>query len=151
MKRYLELGSVLLLSAGIALAAEKSSSTRPAEKTPAEQRQHIKEAVITTVGRDVKVTSEHRGNSAAHQRGAIDISTKDLPATQRHTEAKQISKTLGKDYTVVVEEVHRVPKGQQGPEAQVNTAYRAGTQGNVRTGEIKASATHTHIQPDKKK
>lgn len=135
-----------------AAKTEKAASATAAGKTPAERRQHIKDTVNATATRPITVTSEHRDNSAAHRRGAIDIRSKDISTEARHTEARQISKALGKDHTVVVEEVHRVDhkRGQHGPEAQVNTAYRDGNKGSTRTMAIPKSdsATHTHIQPE---
>jgi hypothetical protein len=94
-------------------------------------------------GRDTKVTSEYRENSAAHRRGAIDISSKDLTPAQRREDAKAISQKLGKGYTVVIEEV-----GADGK--QTNTSYREGKLLNTHKDQPKtASATHTHVQPDK--
>jgi len=129
-------------------ARTAAPASAAAPSTPAQHRQHITNTVNSTVTRPVTVTSGYRGNSTAHQRGAIDISSKDLTPSARHGEAQQISKALGSQHTVVVEEVHRVPKGAHGPEAQINPAYRDGQRGNIRVGPIKADATHTHIQPD---
>jgi hypothetical protein len=145
--------SVMLLvlaatAAGTSASAQTGTSNRTA--TPEQRRQHITSVVNSTAQRPITVTSGHRDNSTAHQRGAIDIRSQDISSAARHREAANISRALGSNHTVVVEEVHKVNRGQQGPEAQVNTAYRSGVQGNVRTGPVKASATHTHIQPNRR-
>jgi hypothetical protein len=103
---------------------------------------HIKdvtEEVLSERGREMVVTSEYRNNSAAHKRGAIDISSKDLSGEDRHEEARVISERLGQGYTVVVEEIID-------NKDQLNTSYREGAQLNQHTDKITASATHTHIQ-----
>jgi hypothetical protein len=140
--------------------ADRPDRPEPSEKrslegmtvTKAEARgQTIKDVskeVVERGGRPFVVKSEGRSDSAAHQRGAIDIRSKDITSAERHEEAKTLSKELGKEHTVVVEEVHARAAGTQGPEAQVNTAYRDGVEGRTRVGEIKATATHTHAQPE---
>jgi hypothetical protein len=109
-------------------------------------REHIKSVVrdyLASQGREMKVTSEYRKNSAAHMRGAIDLSSKDLTTGQRHADAKEISRQLGKGYTVVVEEV-------TADRTQTNTSYRDGKLLNIHKDQLQtASNTHTHIQPDK--
>jgi len=115
------------------------------------RRQEIKDVTHATLdsrGRQMVVTSEHRDNSQAHKNGAIDIRSKDLSPEQRQSEAKAVSKALGSRHTVVVEETHAPAPRAEGPKAQVNTAYRDGKKGNTRVTEMKASATHTHVQPD---
>jgi hypothetical protein len=117
----------------------------------AARRQEIKDVTGATLGsrgRQMVATSEHRDNSPAHQNGAIDFRSKDLSPEDRHHEAKAVSKALGSHHTVVVEEPHAPAPGAEGPKGQVNTAYRDGKKGNTRVTEIKASATHTHVQPD---
>lgn len=142
--------AILTLSLAIAATSHGHAQTRPS--TPAQNRQHIVNTVNRTAQRPITVTSGHRGNSAAHRRGAIDIRSRDIPSPARHTEAAALSRGLGRNHTVVVEEVHSVNRraGVQGPQAQVNTAYRNGVRGNVRVGPVRASGTHTHIQPDRR-
>src|SRR5579862_7649550 len=58
---------------------------------------HIKEVtapVVETTGRDFRVTSEQRSDSAAHQRGAVDYSSKSLAPDARQVEAKRVSEAL---------------------------------------------------------
>lgn len=125
---------------------------------PDVRRQHIEDVARTVLeshGRDLKVTSGARTNSPAHRAGALDFSSKDLSAEQRHAEAKAVSKNLGhtfdsKKHTVIVEEVHRPEPGALGPSANIHTAYRDGQRGNTRVKELADphQATHTHVQPD---
>jgi hypothetical protein len=133
-----------------------NSGSQPGPKgssgpTPAAQKEraHIEKvtgSTLASLGRPMVVTSRHRDDSPAHQRGAIDISSKSLSTVQRHNEAKTISKNLGSGYTVVVEEVdHKTGK-------QTNTSYANGQLLNRHTNQpILASETHTHIQPNAKK
>jgi hypothetical protein len=117
------------------------------------RRQEI-EDVVHEIPRQPAIKSRHRDDSAAHKRGAIDYSSKDLTEAERHEEARQLSDALGSKgigHTVVVEEVHVREPGTEGPSGQVNTAYRDGVQGNVRVGEAKATATHTHVQPEERR
>jgi len=69
-------------------------------KSPSENRRIIKEAVrkVTSETRDkpAKVTCEHRDNSPAHKRGAIDISLYKIPRSTSESEAKKIVKSWGK-------------------------------------------------------
>lgn len=113
-------------------------------------RQDVKDAIQSGSSRSPKITSEDRTSpkSAAHDRGAVDFRSKDVSSTQRHTEAANVSKSLGTRGTVVVEEVHKPAPRAAGPSAQFNTAYKNGTEGNTRTTGVKATETHTHAQPD---
>jgi hypothetical protein len=108
-------------------------------------RQHIKDVtgeVLQSRKRELNVTSEYRANSEAHKAGAIDISSKNLSAKDRHSDALAISKKLGSNFRVVVEEVDAKTN------TQTNTTYQGGVKGRTRTGlEKRATATHTHIQP----
>jgi len=125
---------------------QPSASARPTAAAK-QERARIEATTRAAMSRPMVVTSRHRDNSEAHKRGAIDISSKNLSSAQRHAEARALSKALGPRRTVVVEEVHAAPR-HYGPEAQRNTAYRNGVQGNSKLGPVRASATHTHIQPD---
>lgn len=81
-----------------------------------------------------------RPSSLAHQRGAVDISSKDMTPEARHKEAQDLSGLLGPCYDVVVEEVTGT--------MQKNTTYRNGAKGRTRSDlPLTVSATHTHIQP----
>lgn len=113
-------------------------------------REDIKTTTQQSMPRPMRVTSEDRTTprSAAHDRGAIDIRSHNVSAPQRHQEAKEISRHLGPHYTTVVEEVHRPAPGQPGPSAQTNTSYRDGALVRQSSGPVKATGTHTHIQPD---
>jgi hypothetical protein len=106
-------------------------------------------AVLKENGRTLDITSGARKNSEAHKRGAIDFSSKGLDTEARHAEAAEVSEELGSDHTVIVEEVHEPAGGAEGPRGQVDTAYRNGDRGNVRVHEVRASATHTHVQPER--
>lgn len=115
------------------------------------RRQEIKDVtgeVLASRGRKLEVTSEHRDNSTAHQQGAIDYRSKNISSEERHEEAKEVSEALGEHHTVVVETVHRPEPGAEGPTAQIDTAYRDGQEGKTRVKEVKATETHTHVQPD---
>ena len=114
------------------------------------RRQDVKDAISVGAPRKPKITSEDRINppSKAHDRGAVDIRSKDVSAEQRHKEAKDISKALGSRGTVIVEEPHRPARGAAGPSVQFNSAYKDGRAGNVRTGPAIANEVHTHVQPD---
>jgi len=143
---------------GVGNSTEKGTPGKPSsdkaspDQTKADRpqadkaRQHIEKVTKETLdkrGREMVVTSRYREDSAAHMRGAIDIRSKELSTEQRHAEAKEISKNLGKDYTVNVEEVDR-PIG-----SQTNTSYRNGELLNRHENQPKtATDTHTHIQPD---
>jgi hypothetical protein len=115
--------------------------------TEEKTRQHIEsivKAALEARGRQMVITSGYRDNSDAHRRGAIDISSKDLSQEDRHAEAKDISAKLGKEYTVIVEEV------DQASGTQTNTLYRGGQSIAKQPNQPKsATATHTHIQPNK--
>lgn len=113
-------------------------------------RQDVRDSVSAGSNRSPVVTSEDRTSpkSAAHDRGAIDIRSKDINSAARHQEATNISKQLGNRGTVVVEEVKRPSPGAAGPTAQVNTSYKNGAQGKTKTLGQTASETHTHVQPD---
>lgn len=103
-------------------------------------RTHIENTtrqVLQDCGRTMVVTSRHRDDSAAHQRGAIDIRSINIPQPTRHAEAQEISRRLP-NHNVIVEE----RRGN----AQTNTTYRNGQQGAVR--QVPPHATATHIQPD---
>jgi hypothetical protein len=151
-------GSSAKASSSSSASSARATSPRPQAtaksvasptKTPAQQREFIKETVRVTAPRNPTVTSEYRSNSPAHRRGAIDISSKNLTPAQRRAEAQAISSRLGRGYNVVVEEVHQVQRGQFGPSGQVNTTFNNGRQGTVRVGDVRASATPTHIQPNR--
>jgi hypothetical protein len=108
-------------------------------------RKHIRSVaknVLKSQGRRLVVTSGFRANSQAHMVGAIDISSKDLTPKVRHADAREISRRLGARFRVVVEELDPITK------TQTNTTYQGGIKGKTRVGlPIKATATHTHIQP----
>lgn len=130
---------LLLLLAASALRAQCPSPTHGA----AQRRAHIERTtnqVLTERGRTMVVTSRHRDNSQAHQRGAIDIRSNDISRQARHDEARAISERL-RNHNVVVEEV----RGNR----QTNTTYRNGVQGAERNLPRHATGTHTHIQPDR--
>ncbi len=139
-----------LLAAGLCFAADGPNPYPPgsAAKASADSIKQSAQPIVESSNRAFRVTSEQRDDSPAHQRGAIDYRSKDIPSEQRHTEAAAVSRALGPDHTVVVEEVHRPAPGAQGPSAQTNTAFRNGVQGNERVGQDKATATHTHVQPE---
>ena len=110
------------------------------------------EAGIRSIPRNPVITSRDRTSppSAAHDRGAVDFRSNNVSPTTRHSEARELSNSLGRKNTVVVEEVHRPNRGAEGPSVQVNTAYRDGTQGNTRVGPVRATQTHTHVQPERR-
>lgn len=119
------------------LASAADSQRAFIEKTASE--------VLNRRGQTLVVTSRDRSNSAAHRRGAIDIRSKHLDPEQRRADAMAISEALGKDYTVVIEEV------DEKSTLQTNTSYRSGKL--VRPSYVtprRADGTHTHIQPDKR-
>lgn len=111
-------------------------------------RDRIKTGIQDTVKRPYRITSEDRTTpkSIAHDRGAVDFSSKEVSARTRHTEAQRLSQKLGPYNRVVVEEVRRDTKGRK---YQVDTTYQNGGKGNTRVHEkVRASATHTHAQPN---
>jgi membrane protein involved in colicin uptake len=126
--------------------AQADAKAEERQQKAQEERDHIKSVAgsyLKSQGIDLDVKDEYRPNSAAHMRGAIDISSKDLSPEQRATTAKGISDRLGNGYTVIVEEVSEDGK------TQTNTSYRNGKMLNRHTNQPKtATATHTHIQPD---
>lgn len=132
-------------------ADQASSPDLEYGRTLAENRRKHIENVTSDVlhehGRQMEVTSRHRDNSSAHRRGAIDISSKNLSEMERGAEAQDISARLGPHHRVVVEEVHR-PKSGVGPSAQKNTTYQNGAKGDPTWQPVKATATHTHVQPN---
>lgn len=142
--------SVGLLAAALCVAADVSTPYPPgsAAESSADSIKETARPIVESSNREFRVTSEHRDNSPAHQRGAIDYRSNDVPSEQRHTEAAAVSRALGPNHTVVVEDVHLPAPGAQGPSAQTNTAFRNGVQGNERLGQDKATATHTHVQPE---
>lgn len=148
MKTFFSTSAVASLTIAAALffgASAHAASHHADTPAAASARENIKTSTSAAMNRPMTVTSEFRDDSAAHRRGAIDISSKDLTSAQRHAEAKTISNSPGlKNHQVIVEEVHTT---KYGPNAQANTTYQNGVQGNTRWGEVKASATHTHIQP----
>lgn len=77
-----------------------------------------------------------------HERGAIDYRSKDIGSIERQAEAREISRLLGSDHVVIVEEVDG---GKQ-----TNYSYRGGTlvRPPYETAR-RASGTHTHVQPDR--
>jgi hypothetical protein len=92
------------------------------------------------------VTSRFRTNSEAHKRGAIDISSRHQTPAERLKDARAISKGLGKDYAVIVEVVTGT---KETGGTQKNTSYRDGKRVASHVTPITASATHTHVQPDR--
>jgi len=121
----------------------------PAQTRKQQDRARI-ESEIRSLPRNPPITSRDRTTppSAAHNRGAVDYRSNDISTRARHREASTLSQRLGGRYTVVVEEVHRPARGAAGPSAQINTAYRGGNRGNTRVGPIRATGTHTHVQPE---
>lgn len=119
------------------------ATTSAAQARTADQcRQNITDTtrqVLEERGRPVVVTSGHRDDSAAHRRGAIDIRSNDVDSPTRHADARAISERLP-NHNVIVEE--------RDGNRQTNTTYRNGVRGATREGPARASATHTHIQPD---
>lgn len=128
----------------LALADEPSAAAREARSNIESTTQRV----LEDRGRELDVTSRHRDDSPAHARGAIDYSSKDLSTTERHEEAREVSRALGDNHQVIVEEVHRAAGGH-GPAAQENTTYQGGDKGATRWGAVKASGTHTHVQPSR--
>ncbi len=135
--------------------ADTRDAVRDSRPTPQEHRSKI-EREVNRIERKPAIKDRHRDNSPAHRRGAIDYRSKDVSRTKRHKEAKDLSGRLGKDYTTVVEEVYYHPVTKD-PDDQRNTAYKDGKKGRTRWTHqsngrgVKASATHTHVQPDKSK
>jgi len=114
-------------------------------------REHIEEVTRETLakrGEPMVVKSRYRDDSEAHKRGAIDISSKDLKPDVRHDQAREISKNLGKEYDVIVEENHDYHK-----KTKTTITYRDGIKGNTREVAITRNdeGIHTHIQPIKPK
>lgn len=135
----------------LALSVFAPSLARAGEPTAEAQsaREHIETTtseVLDGRGRELEVTSRHRDDSTAHQRGAIDYRSNDISSSERHEEAREVSRALGNNHQVVVEEVHRA-EGGYGPSAQQNTTYQGGERGASRWGDVKATGTHTHVQP----
>jgi hypothetical protein len=114
------------------------------------QRNEILQKSRGAMTRPMEVTSTDRIKppSAAHNHGAIDIRSNNISSAHRHEEARAISKNVGPSGRVVVEEVHRPGRGQAGPSAQIDTTYQNGAKGSARAHDIKATGTHTHVQPN---
>jgi hypothetical protein len=93
-------------------------------------------------GIQYSVTSRYRTNSEAHLYDALDVKPTD-PADVFKL-ASEVSKTLGSDYMVQVEEA--LPNGQQ-----KNTIYSGGKQLGTNTGDRASgfTGTHVHIQTEK--
>lgn len=94
-------------------------------------------------GSDPRITSVYRSNSAAHRRGAVDISVRDSSGNIMDNDtilntAKKISETLGSNYYVIAEIVS--------DHTQTNTTYHNGAKGNTRVTDRKATETHIHAQ-----
>ncbi len=103
-------------------------------------RNHAEASASKATGGSAKVTSRDRPASSpiaspAHDRGAVDVTTKNMPK-----DAKAISKQVGSGYTTI----HEKPHGK----TDTHTVYSGGR--NVKTSEKPARATgeHIHVQPD---
>jgi hypothetical protein len=111
-------------------------------------RHDIETTTRRTIRRPLHVTSRDRPagplKSAAHDRGAIDISSKALSHKRRHREALEISRSLGRNNTVVVEEKIQA----NGRTYDQHTSYNNGRLIRRVTKPSRATATHTHIQPN---
>lgn len=150
------------LGIGLLLFSVLSHTTHSAEKqrntvnlpgvtiTKKEARRQEIEDSVQRLPRKPKITSRDRQEppSVPHNvNGAIDFRSKNVAMQQRHAEASLLSRQLGRNYTVIVEEPHKPARGAFGPSGQINSAYRNGQAGNVRTGPTLATEIHTHVQP----
>jgi hypothetical protein len=127
-----------------------ATGTSFADDTAQSRRAHIENVTGSTLdsqGTDFHVTSRHRDDSPAHRRGAIDYRSNDVSEARRHADARAVSSALGSHHNVVVEEVYR-PAGGVGPSAQRDTTYQGGWQGRTTWGPVRATDTHTHVQPN---
>jgi hypothetical protein len=84
-------------------------------------------------------------HSRNHDRGAMDFVTPHTGTPRMQSEARQFSRQLGSNYTVVVEQPYRA---RVGPSYQRDTAYSNGQLGNTRSGPARATGTHVHAQPN---
>jgi|SRR4051812_45532876 hypothetical protein len=126
-----------------------AAAAQGADSDATRRREHIErttERVLHDHGRSMEVTSRYRDDSEAHKRGASDIRSKDIPRPERHSEARDISRALGRGHTVIVEE-RNVPPLRSG--YQMNTSYRDGQPVRSSAQPARATETHTHIQPDR--
>lgn len=124
---------------------ERAERERSTQQSP--QAQHelsakpIYEALrkVVDFGIDYTITSRYRSDSAAHEFDALDVKAKDL--ADNFKIAGEVSKTLGKDYMVQVEEA--LPNGKQ-----KNTIYSGGKQLKSTIGARQPgfTGTHVHIQ-----
>jgi hypothetical protein len=113
--KNIAIATVLTATTALMLGAQSYSAlTEQQHKNIDDVREVVKQAArknieITTrrtLKRRLKITSRDRTGSlksAAHDRGAIDISSKALNQASRQREAAQISRALGPNHTVVVE------------------------------------------------
>jgi hypothetical protein len=114
-------------------------------------------AFLVARGRDFIWTSGYRPGtgtalaSRAHAEGAIDYRAYDISSAQRHEEGKALSKSLGPNFTVLVEETYipgRTPGGLLyiAP-IHVMTTYINGQQGRTRFhSPLAGQNTHIHVQ-----
>jgi hypothetical protein len=137
----------MLITSNSALAGDSFEQIRKLGKDTQDVVKHVarddvKNTTRKTLDRPMAITSEDRSKPAspAHDRGAIDIRSNNISGEQRNQEARRISKNLGPNYNVVVEE--------RGRGTQTNTTYNNGQQGHQRDVKPRATATHTHIQPN---
>jgi hypothetical protein len=136
----------LTIAGTLSAQTASSASTRSDANQRRQQIEQTTQRVLQERGRTMEVTSRDRQNSTAHQRGAIDIRSKDIPRTERHSEARVISRELGRNHTVIVEERNVPPIA---PGYQMNTSYRNGQPVRSSAQPGRATETHTHIQPDR--
>lgn len=109
-------------------------------------RDHLEKSVQKATNGEAKVTSRDREGalkSPAHDRGAIDVVTRNTSTEKQHVEALRMSKEAGAGHTVIVEEKG---KGQAGKD--LHTVYVNGRKVSTSERPPRATGDHVHLQPE---
>jgi hypothetical protein len=111
-------------------------------------RQEAERATGRATNGQHTVTSRDRPStgrlaSEAHNRGAIDVTTSNMPR-----DAARISREAGSGHVAIHERPARPAAGAQGPSADIHTTYRDGRQVNRTVQPPRATGEHIHVQPN---